>query len=279
MKSIEKVQRKSVQNAANARKRWGTKSYEKDSSSLTFKKKHTRDANASPPEDANASAFSLDANASEGKDSAYLLNNSVPEQDKSKIESKRLKEKSSSREANVGDLECDRMIMQELEKYLSEEQIKRVVRICELNLEYVQEKIVIMKGRKPSNQSAFLYAALTQDYRPGEKEQEKKKKAAIHPLIRKAMRLPLNQEEFEELPAKLQKKLQAEDHMIPESIGFELKTKPHDGGNVIERVIFNNMEIGEIIEQKQFDQLSREHQSHFESINRPAGKVNRYHLR
>lgn len=275
LKSIQKIKKRSIQNAANARKRWRSGGYEDATASFEIEKKRDADANASP---ADASASVFDATASKGKDLACLLNNEVRDKDKRLKRCSSMHKTSFAREAKKNDNSCDR-IQNVLEEYLSSEQINRVVKVCELTVEYVEEKIEIMKGRNPANKGAFLYAALTQDYRPQEKQPVEKKKPQGYALMQKAKRTPLSKEEFEELPEKLQKQFREEAHVIPEGVIYKLVSKPQDGGNAIERAIFDNLGLGETVPEKQFQQLSKHHRKHFESVNRPIGSIKKFHLR
>lgn len=166
-----------------------------------------------------------------------------------------------------------------LQKYLSGEQIKRAGKLVKITQEYLERKIGIMKIRKPKNEAAFLYAALTQNYKPIEMEPLPRKKPPTHRLIQKAKSSPLSVMEFEKLPEELQKKFQCVEHIMPERKVFELTSKPQPGGNAIERAIFDNLDVGETVEETRFNQLSENHKKHFESRNHPAKPIKKFHLR
>lgn len=257
--SMRKIREKSRQNSQNARKRCYVRKC-KDANA------HENDMRTHVFRNATVTVPVL-------KDSVCL--NDTDSTNKKDLTSKEEKDL-RGREAE-GKIEG---ISKKLGRYLSVEQVERVLNVCEITEEYVDEKIAIVKERKPGNEAAFLYAALTQNYIPaGEQVGRKKVGCETHRLVREARGHPLDVEEFEELPGNLREKFREVEHIVPERVVYKLIDKPAECGNAIERAIFGNLEMGETIEGREFNRLRGEHRKYFESVNRPVGRIKKFHLR
>lgn len=171
-----------------------------------------------------------------------------------------------------------------LSKWLSNEQINRVKEICNLSEEYIEVKVKIMEKQKPQNRAAFLYAALTQDYR-GEDVREgehliknKRNRGGEDEWIRRGRKGPVSEVEFKEVPEELRSRFRKEEHVIADHDVYVLKSKPKICGDSRSRIIFQSMEIGETMEVKGWEGLPKENRSHFtkKHIGLKTGK--RYHL-
>jgi len=171
-----------------------------------------------------------------------------------------------------------------LSKWLSNEQIDRVKETCDLSEGYIEEKVRIMSKRKPENEAAFLYAALTQDYQGKNVEEredgikKKKNRGGEDEWIRRGREGPLSEIEFKKVPEELCSRFRKEEHVIADHDVYMLKSKPEICDDSRSRMIFQSMEIGEIIDVKGWQGLPKENRAHFtkKHIGLKTGK--RYHL-
>jgi hypothetical protein len=126
-----------------------------------------------------------------------------------------------------------------------------------------------MNKRNTIDKAAFLYAAITQDYKPQDKTVEKK---------RDNTNTHISHEEYITLPEAAKVNYTKVEHQKPGSSSYRLSSMP-SRILVAERFAFNHLKIGDEIDEHSFSKLSPKTKDHFEQINTQPQTISMYHAK
>jgi len=140
-----------------------------------------------------------------------------------------------------------------LHTQLSEHQIVQILKyVPGITPEYVKEKIELVKKRNPVNKAGYLYGAILQDYKLENKIDTPEE---IHPMIKKAMRMPISSKDFDSVPDNLKKRFNKINTQEAKQNIFILQKKPESFKESSHKIMLGTFEIGDKIYSREFEKL------------------------